>query len=66
MIWALFALMALAVVAALLWPLLRNPPAPAERAAYDMNVFRDQLAEVERDLARGVLTTGEAEAARPA
>jgi cytochrome c-type biogenesis protein CcmH len=64
MIWALFALMALAVVVALLWPLLRTPAAPAERAAYDMTVFRDQLAEVDRDLDRGVLTIGEADSAR--
>ena len=64
MIWALFALMALAVVVALVWPLLRTPPAPAERAAYDMTVFRDQLAEVDRDLERGVLTIGEADSAR--
>ena len=64
MIWALFALMALAVVVALLWPLLRTPAAPAERAAYDMTVFHDQLAEVDRDLDRGVLTIGEADSAR--
>lgn len=64
MIWALFALMALAVVVALLWPLLRTPTAPAERAAYDMTVFRDQLAEVDRDLSRGVMTAGEADSAR--
>ncbi|SEA17982.1 c-type cytochrome biogenesis protein CcmI [Rubrimonas cliftonensis] len=34
------------------------------RAAYDEQVFRDQLAEVDRDLARGVLTDREADAAR--
>ena len=64
MIWVLIAVMTLAVVAALLWPLLRAPAPAAARAEYDLTVFRDQLDEVERDVARGVLTEGEAEAAR--
>jgi cytochrome c-type biogenesis protein CcmH len=57
-------LTALAVLA-LLRPLLapRGDTATA-RAPYDLAVYRDQLAEVERDLARGVLTPEAAEAAR--
>jgi cytochrome c-type biogenesis protein CcmH len=38
--------------------------AAAPRAAYDLAVYRDQLAEIGRDQARGVLNQAEAEAAR--
>ena len=36
----------------------------ARRADYDLAVYKDQLAEVDRDLARGTITQAEAEAAR--
>ncbi len=45
-------------------PLLRRPGVDVPRAAYDVNVYRDQLAEVERDAERGILNAGEAAAAR--
>lgn len=48
------ALMALAV--------LRRPPEEVHPAAYDLQVYRDQLKEVDKDLARGVIN--EADAAR--
>ena len=64
MIWVLIALAAVAAVAALLWPLLRTPTVSQDRAAYNVAVFQDQLKEVDRDLERGVLTEGEAGAAR--
>ncbi len=60
------ALTALAVIA-LLRPLLSaraRDAAPASGAAYDLAVYRDQLAEIGRDLSRGVLSDSEAEAAR--
>lgn len=63
MIWPIIALMTLAAIAALLWPLLR----PARTAREDdraLAVYRDQLAEIERDRARGVLEEGSAESAR--
>ena len=43
-----------AVLAALLWPVVKSKPAEsiAERAAYDRAVFRDQLAELDRDVER--------------
>jgi cytochrome c-type biogenesis protein CcmH len=56
-------LVALAL-AMLLVPLLLRRCSPVSREAYDLAVYRDQLAEVERDLARGVLAINEAEAAR--
>lgn len=46
-------------------PLLRGVAATvASRAEYDMTVYRDQLTEIERDRARGVLTDDQATAAR--
>lgn len=44
-------------------PLLRRrAPLAAARAGYDIAVYRAQLAEIERDLARGLLSAGQAEA----
>jgi cytochrome c-type biogenesis protein CcmH len=60
---ALFGLTALAL-AMLLAPIFLRRRGPASRDAYNLAVYRDQLAEVERDLARGVLAGEHAEAAR--
>ena len=57
------ALTALAI-ALLLLPLLRRPGESAPRAAYDLSVYRDQLAEIEREAARGELGAEQAAAAR--
>ncbi len=44
-----------------LYPLLkREKSTPAARASYDMQVFKDQLKEVDSDKARGVITEAEA------
>ncbi len=51
-------------VGLLVLPLLRRPGAGAPRAAYDLNVYKDQLAEIEREAARGELGAAQAEAAR--
>lgn len=66
MIWIIFAVMTAAVIAALLWPVVRGKPAEtaAGRAAYDRAVFRDQLAELDRDVERGTIGQAEADAAR--
>jgi len=59
------AVMTAAVVAAVAWPLLRRPGAPAaKRVDYDLAVYRDQLDEIERDRERGLLDDAEAAAAR--
>ena len=64
-LFALFgAILFLTVVAAVAVPLLRGARANRERRDYDRAVYRDQLQEVERDLARGTVTAGEAGAAR--
>src|SRR5579859_2975344 len=54
----------LVVVASVVIPLVRKPrPAPA-RAAFDRAVYRAQLAELERDVARGVIKREEEASAR--
>jgi cytochrome c-type biogenesis protein CcmH len=54
----------LIVLASVGLPLLSGPRISPSRNQYDRAVYRDQLAEVERDLGRGVLTPAEAESAR--
>lgn len=62
--WLIAGAMTLLVVGALLVPLLRRPAEAAARGDYDLTVYRDQLAELDRDLARGVLTEDQVAAAR--
>lgn len=64
MIWVLFAAMTVATVALLLLPLLRARPKAVSRAEYDLTVYKDQLAEVDREVERGTLTADQADAAR--
>ncbi len=61
-LWFVFALMTVAAVFAVLWPLARRyrPREEGTEAA----VYRDQLAEVDRDLAGGLIGSAEAEQAR--
>lgn len=63
-LWLIAGTMTALAVGLLLWPLLRLTGAPESRRGFDMAVYRDQLAEVERDLGRGVLTDDQATAAR--
>ena len=62
--WIVAGALTACVVAGLLMPLLRRPPANIDRSAYDLAVYRDQLAEVDRDLARGEIGAEQAAAAR--
>ncbi len=66
MIWIIFAVMTAAVIALLLLPVIRQKPSSeaADRNAFDRAVFRDQLAELDRDVERGTIGTADAEAAR--
>lgn len=63
-LWLLLAAMTAGALALLLMPLLRKGAAAESRSAYDLAVYRDQLAEIERDLERGLLGPEEAVAAR--
>jgi cytochrome c-type biogenesis protein CcmH len=51
-------------LAVLLVPLLLRRQRGESREAYDLAVYRDQLAEIDRDRARGLLNAEQAEAAR--
>ncbi len=61
-LWFVFALMTAAAVFALLWPLGRRR-APAA-GGHDVAVYRDQLAEIDRDAAAGLISKTDAETAR--
>ena len=62
-LWFLFALMTAVAMFAVLWPLGRDTRTPL-RAGSDLAVYRDQLDEVARDRATGLIGEAEAEAAR--
>jgi cytochrome c-type biogenesis protein CcmH len=61
-LWFLFALMTVAAVFAVLWPLGRGSAAQSEGT--EATVYKDQLAEIDRDVAGGLIGSSEAEAAR--
>ena len=63
-LFAALAGMALVVVLCVLVPLLRPPAPPRPRAEHDVEIYRDQLAELERDRARGLVTESQLEASR--
>lgn len=64
MIWAVFAVMTGAAIFALLWPLSRTSIPGFADTADARSLYRSQLGEIDRDLARGLIATDEAEAAR--
>lgn len=61
-LWFVFALMTAAAVFAVLWPLSRRVPIAA--GGSDVAVYRDQLDEIARDRASGLIGEAEAEAAK--
>jgi cytochrome c-type biogenesis protein CcmH len=61
-LWFVFALMTVAAIFAVLWPLSRKGQ-PAEGGT-ESAVYADQLAEIDRDVAAGLIGAPEAEAAR--
>lgn len=63
MFWALAILITVATAASLMVALRRDSDAQSG-ATSDLQVYRDQLKEVDRDLARGVLTEAEADTVR--
>jgi cytochrome c-type biogenesis protein CcmH len=62
-LWFVFALMTAAAIFAVLWPLGRSSGQPRGDASETV-VYTDQLAEIDRDLAAGLIAAPEAEAAR--
>jgi cytochrome c-type biogenesis protein CcmH len=63
-LWIIFAVLLAAVLAAVLWPLLRPRAAPANRADFDIEVYLDQLRELERDVTRELIDESQAAAAK--
>jgi cytochrome c-type biogenesis protein CcmH len=61
-LWFVFALMTVAAIFAVLWPLSRG--AAASAGGSEAAVYKDQLAEIERDAAAGLIGVPEAAAAR--
>lgn len=63
-LWFIIAAMTAFAVAMLALPLMLRPRRTAARAEHDVEIYRDQLGEIDRDLERGLLSAEEAEAAR--
>jgi cytochrome c-type biogenesis protein CcmH len=61
-LWFVLGLMTLAAAFAVLWPLGRVPS--VRRVGGETAIYRDQLAEVDRDVANGMIGAAEADAAR--
>ena len=61
-LWFVFELMTVAAIFAVLWPLGRG--ARPDNQGSEVVVYKDQLTEIERDLASGLIAAPEAEAAR--
>jgi len=61
-LWFVFALMTVAAIFAVLWPLSRGGRAPNDGS--EAAVYKDQLTEIDRDVAAGLIGSSEAEAAR--
>jgi cytochrome c-type biogenesis protein CcmH len=62
--WGIAAALALVSVGLALAPLIHGGARSARRASYDVQIYRDQLREIDADVARGVLTEAEAAATR--
>ena len=61
-LWSLFAIMTLAASIAVLWPLIWN--FASQVGGSEAAVYKDQLAEIDRDVAAGLIGMPEVEAAR--
>jgi cytochrome c-type biogenesis protein CcmH len=61
-LWFVFALMTATAILAVLWPLSRGRGSQSDPG--ETTVYKDQLAEIERDVAAGLIGASEADAAR--
>lgn len=64
MLWILIVQITLVVVAVLLWPLWRGTGSASGRREHDLAVYRAQLAEIDGDVTRGVVSAADAANAR--
>ena len=58
--WLLISALTVIACLAVLWPFLRAT-APAADSGHDVEVYRDQLAEIDRDAGRGLVGVTEAQ-----
>ena len=63
-LFVMLGLMTVVAMALLVLPLVRSYGAMTPRADYDMEIYRDQLSEIERDVERGVIDADERASAR--
>ena len=63
-LWIILAVLLAAVLVAVLWPLLRPRAVLANRADFDIEVYLDQLRELERDVTRELIDESQAVAAK--
>jgi len=64
LLWVTFAIMTSAALGALLWPVYRRGAPDAGSRDAELAVYRDQLGEIDRDAARGLIGSEEAAATR--
>lgn len=64
MIWIPFIVLAALAAAFIVVPLVRKAKPPADRVDHDLQVYRDQLRELEHDVAMGLVSPAEEAAAR--
>ena len=65
LLWIVFAVLTALVIIVLVAPLYaRKSASSADRADFDLVVYKDQLAELDRDVAAGIIGQVEADAAR--
>lgn len=63
-LWLILVGITLVVLVCIALPLIRKTSAATQRVEYDIVVYRDQLAEVDKEVERGLLTPEQAEATR--
>ncbi|HEY4193841.1 MAG TPA: c-type cytochrome biogenesis protein CcmI, partial [Mesorhizobium sp.] len=62
--WVIAAVLTLGASLAVLLPLAARPKGMGEGSSHDLEVYRDQLSELDRDVARGMIHASQADQAR--
>ena len=62
--WVTASLLTIGAILSVLVPIARRSPDREQPSSHDLEVYRDQLSELDRDAARGLIGAAEAEEAR--
>ena len=62
--WVTASLLTIGAILSVLLPIVRRSPDAEQPSSHDLEVYRDQLSELDRDAARGLIGDAEAEEAR--